>query len=232
MDPKVPEPGVLLWQFSQDLEFLEDSRRRASGWQPANLRKNFSPATLIDVGAAHGTPTLYEAFPDAYHVLIDPLQEYETSLKSWVERGNAEYVLAAIGDREEVVTISMDPQQLWGSSLLEAVGASPESQKRQIQMTTLDSLLSQRRWTGPYGLKIDTEGFEHKVIEGAADLLEQTQFVIAEVSVTKRFEGSYSFAEFIALMDECNFTPCDVLDGLKQSREGDVVFIDMLFKKA
>jgi FkbM family methyltransferase len=231
MEPNRPKPGVLLWQFSQDLPFLEQKRREASGWQATNIRKDFAPRTVIDVGAAHGTPVLYEAFPEAHRVLIDPLHEYETSLSRWVAQGNAEYVLAAIGDREELVTINVDPRRLWGSSILEAIGGPPGSVQREVSMTTLDGLLHERKWAGPFGLKIDTEGFEHKVIQGASELLSRTQFVIAEVSVTRRFEGSYSFSEFIGLMDDCEFALCDVLDGLKQSHEGEVVFIDALFRR-
>ena len=57
----------------------------------------------------------------------------------------------------------------------------------------------------PFGLKIDTEGFDYQVIQGARNFLRETQFVIAEVNVAKRYEGGYSFAEFIAIRDENGF---------------------------
>ena len=39
------------------------------------------------------------------------------------------------------------------------------------------------------GLKIDTEGFELPILKGGPETLKRCEFVIAEVSVTKRFDG-------------------------------------------
>src|SRR5207237_822373 len=76
---------------------------------------------------------------------------------------------------------------------------------REVPMTTLDHLRERHGWGGPFGLKIDAEGFEPEVIEGAERLLQETQFVIAEVSVTERFEDDHSFARFIAWIDSRGF---------------------------
>src|SRR3989442_12701698 len=76
------EPESLLWWAEGDHEIGEGARSRGSGWRPENMRKRgFAPATVIDVGAAYGTPALYAAFPDAYHVMIEPLADYEPSLR-------------------------------------------------------------------------------------------------------------------------------------------------------
>ena len=95
-------------------------------------------------------------------------------------------------------------------------------------MSTLDSLLERHRWQPPFLLKIDTEGHEREVIKGATRMLEQTDVVIAEVSVSPRFEGSYTFAEFIALMDSRGFRLDDILDGQKTIR-GPTRYIDGMF---
>ena len=44
-------------------------------------------------------------------------------------------------------------------------------------------------YPGRVGLKIDTEGFELEVLQGASDTLDRCDFVILELSVTRRFEG-------------------------------------------
>ena len=69
------------------------------------------------------------------------------------------------------------------------------------------------------------------MIEGATALLEQTQLVIAEVSVGRRFEGSYTFAEFVALMAAREFELCDVLNVAKRS-DGDVTYMDCAFRQS
>ena len=78
-------------------------------------------------------------------------------------------------------------------------------------MKTLDTLMEEYGFEPPFGLKIDTEGFEDQVIRGATNFLRRTEFVIAEVSVAERFVDSYTFAEFTELMDENDFFLWDVL---------------------
>ena len=47
-----------------------------------HVKKNgFNPKTVIDAGAAKGTPSLHQAFPDAYFYLFEPVQEFIPELK-------------------------------------------------------------------------------------------------------------------------------------------------------
>ena len=205
-------------------------------WRPESLRaRGFAPATVIDVGAARGTSLLYRAFPDAYHVLIEPLREFESELRRITEGRRGEFVLTAIADREGTATINVSPAHLVESSINEVTWRAPDPDnplvEREVPVTTLDRLVSERAWPGPFGLKIDTEGFEHRVIEGATALLEQTQFVIAEVSVARRFEQSYTFAQFTALMSARGFQLCDVVNVVKDAG-GEVSYMDCVFKKS
>jgi hypothetical protein len=130
------------------------------------------------------------------------------------------------------VTLHVDPEILFWSSLLPYSGARSDRpiEERKVALTTLDKLLEERGWKPPFAIKIDTEGYEHHVIAGATKLLEQTQFVIAEVSVSRRFEESYTFAEFVAQMDEHGFELFDLLDGMR-SWHGRVFFVDALFTR-
>ena len=54
--------------------------------------------------------------------------------------------------------------------------------------------------------------------------------MIAEVSVGRRFEGSYTFAEFVALMAAREFELCDVLNVVKDSA-GDVSHLHCAFRR-
>jgi hypothetical protein len=70
------------------------------------------------------------------------------------------------------------------------------------------------------------------VIEGASRLLAETQFVIAEVVMAKRYEGGYTFAEFIGLMDSHGFRLCDVLDLPKLAAFRELRYVNALFRRA
>ncbi len=220
-------------QLRQTRQQLKASR---GGWLPANLRKpGFSPRTVVDVGAGDGTPALYEAFPEAFHVLIEPLEENEPHLQRILQEYKGEYFLTAVGAREVELTINVEPNMRKKSSIhsrtnLTSTGDPVE--KREIPATTLDVLMKKHNFEPPFGLKIDTEGFEYQVIEGASDFLRETQFVIAEVSVAKRFTESYSFSEFIEIMDRSGFSLYDILD-IQRTKPplSQLLCIDAMFRR-
>jgi FkbM family methyltransferase len=202
---------------------LVSTCRQDSGWKKL-ASYSFSPATVIDVGAADGTRALYAAFPSAHHVLIEPLSEHEQALSEIATQYRAEYLPTAVGSSQGVAEIYVD-LSLLRSSLLKKVRPRPE-QARQIPVTTLDALLEERGWAPPFGLKIDAEGFEHHVIEGATTLLEKTQFVVAEVSVSERFLESCTSGQLIELLRSRGFAVRDILFA-----GGGGLFADILFSR-
>jgi FkbM family methyltransferase len=234
--PRVSAPddfAFMIWRVGRRAD--NEEYRRQTGWRPENLRKpEFSPATVIDVGVARGTPNLYDAFPEAHLVLIEPLSEFEEDLRRIARRRGGEYVLAAVGAAPGRAEILVDREMLVASSMLVQEWLPPEErdalERRDIEVTTLDVLRAERGWKAPFGLKIDVEGYEHRVIEGARELIEETQFVIAEVSITRPYADGISFAGFVALMDSHGFAVHDLLDGLKRGNGG-VEFVDVMFRR-
>ena len=226
-------------QLKETKRQLRQARRRLieGYWQPDNLRKpGLSPRTVVDVGVCDGTPMLYEAFPEAFQVLVEPLKENEPHLQSILQRYRGEYFLTAVGAREENVTIKVESSgQLNKSSIHSRTDEfkSNPVEEREIPVTTLDALLERHNFAPPFGLKVDTEGFEYQVIQGARNFLRATQFVIAEVNVAKIYEDSYSFADFIGLMDENGFALYDILHtGRKRSFPWELNFVDAMFTRA
>lgn len=213
---------------------LRVTRLNDYGWSVYNLRKpGLAPSTIFDVGVHSGTPELYAAFPEAYYVLVDPLKENEHHLKEILTRYRGEYLLEAAGANPGTATIHVEPSFVGRSSILErtrftATGSEPE--ERSIPITTLDEVVDKRGLSGPFAIKIDTEGFELEVIRGAERTLRESQFVIAEVSVSKRFEGGYIFADMISEMAKHGFHLCDVLTVPRSQRTREAMFLDVMFR--
>jgi FkbM family methyltransferase len=207
----------------------------ATPWLPDVMRKRgLSPATVIDVGAGRGTPALYEAFPEAYHVLIEPIREFESTLQQIVSQRRGEYRLVAVGATEGVGKIRVNPRCLLTSTMskpadLNTEGPQADFESREIPLTTLDRLLEDGNWTPPFGLKIDVEGFEGEVVEGATRLLEQTQFVISELWLSNWFNEGGGFPEFVDFMYSHGFELCDILDAPRPKPDREMVFIDAMF---
>jgi FkbM family methyltransferase len=194
---------------------------------------NASPRTIVDVGAAFGTPNLYKAFPQAYRVLVEPLAEYETALGQHTSGGKGEYHLVAVAAEPGMATINVDIDNLTKSSFHKRTALTATatvSVSRTVPVTTLDALYADRKWSAPILLKVDSEGCEDLVIQGGDDLLRNTELAIIEVSVSERFEGGYKFSNLVEQMNAAGFDFIDVLHA-PRTRTGQLVHIDCAFRR-
>ena len=214
---------------------FELSRVGRQGFTAAHLRRfGFAPRTLVDVGVGPGTPPLYDAFPEAHLVLVEALSEYEDDLRRILAARDGAYHLSALGSAEGRQTIHIEPGNRMKSSLLPRTALTETGDSlttREIPVTTLDRLLEAQRFEPPFGLKIDTEGFELEVIRGAERFVRDAIFVIAEASVAERFEGGYRFAELVGEMAGHGFQVCDFLEVSRSSRAPEPRYVDVLFRR-
>ncbi|MEW6404723.1 MAG: FkbM family methyltransferase, partial [Chloroflexota bacterium] len=177
-----------------------------AGFNSSFLSQLGKPRTVIDVGVGYGTHALYEAYPQARFILVEPLREYKDAIDKILKKYDCTVIYKAVGDAEGIQEFFVDVQDLQrstfaGRTALTSTGDPIE--KRTIEVTTLDTIC--REIPGieqPILLKIDTEGHELSVLKGAGALLQIVDMVIAEVSVAERFEGSYEFEDLILFMKE------------------------------
>lgn len=203
-------------------------------WTPGHLgRLGFNPSTVFDVGVGFGTPTLYATYPQAFFVLVEPLVEYEAAVRTILKSYRGELVAVAAGAREEHRTFWVEIGKLEGSSFFkQAPGAETRRPKhpRDVAVRTLDAICAGGNYDPPFGIKLDTEGFELEALAGAHQVLRETQFVIAELSVAERFEGGGRFDEFAAEMNRHGFRLADILDTARGA-DGTAQFLDALFRR-
>ena len=210
-------------------------RRISRGFRASYLARICQPKTVFDVGVGYGTPELYKAFPAAKFFLLEPLVDYRAALEKIARNYDCQILYSAVGDEARTEEIMVDSRDLHKSSFqhrsnLTKTGNQLEG--RQVDITTLDTILEQHPdIESPLLLKIDTEGHELEVVEGAEEFLKKTDIVIAEVSVARRFENSYSFEEFVRAMSAKGFAVYDFLR-LRYVKDGPGTRIaDVVFKK-
>src|SRR4030067_776100 len=144
-------------------------------------RLGFEPETVLDVGAAGGTYEIYETFPKAFHVLIEPLEEYKPYLDRMVKRyERAEVVIAAAYHASGEVTLHVHPDLMGSSLYLEGEDSDVNGLPRVVKAVTLDHLCSNRRLEGPYLIKLDAQGAELDVLKGSEKVLENSESVVVE----------------------------------------------------
>jgi FkbM family methyltransferase len=78
-------------------------------------------------------------------------------------------------------------------------------------------------------LKIDTQGFEWNVIEGAKQILPHVQGVLCEMSMIPLYEGQHLWREMIQRIESLGFTLWAILPGFVDSRDGKTLQFDAVF---
>lgn len=191
---------------------------------PQHLRE-FEIATMIDVGVLTGSPIFYNAFPKAKLVLIDPQPNIAELVAPWISKRGKDIILinAGAGSEESTATLNISGG---ASSFLERTeGKHQTVATATARIAPLDVLIEEAKVSGPFGLKIDSEGYEMKVIEGATETLKACAFVFAEISISPRFKDGYVAFDFIAEMDRRGFKLARVVQHPKTVRFFDGLFI-------
>lgn len=191
----------------------------------------FQPKTVIDVGVAYGTQDLYEAFSDSTHLLVEPLVEWEPVLKDICRKHNASYVLAAAGDSPGAVEINLHSFLSSSSICKESDGSLVDGTARQVPVVTIDDLCAEKQLQRPYLIKIDTQGYELKVLDGSKKVLEDTEFVVLEVALFEFFLGGPQFYDVVKYMKEHGFVAYDIFGGHNRPIDGALCQLDMAFVK-
>lgn len=208
----------------------QGSRASMHGCLRQALQNGFRPETIIDVGAAGGTPALYEAFPEARHILIEPLEEYIPHLDSLINRlDKAEYIIAAATGSPGNIVINVHPDLVGSSIYKEDEDSNVNGVERTIPAMTLDNICCDRGTEGPYLLKIDTQGAELDVLKGAETVLKDTEFVILEVSFFEFFKGGPQIYDCIRFMQQNDFVAYDIFDLQYRLVDGAMSQVDIAF---
>jgi FkbM family methyltransferase len=231
-----PIVRTVLRPLGLELRRLPPGHRPPAGTLDNALRclrdAGFRPATVIDVGVARGTSALYETFPGARHVLVEPLAEFIPHLQRIVAGlSNAEYILAAAGAESGTVTLhfARDLEVTSTRRLEDRAFAIP--QERTVPCLTLDEIWATRRLPGPALLKLDVEGAELDAITGANTMLPSCACLVVEAALQRLYEGAPAVDQIIAELTRLGFSLFDVV-GRAYHTDGRLVTADLVFVDA
>jgi FkbM family methyltransferase len=171
--------------------------------------------TVIDVGVLSGTPELLEAYPDRMHLLFEPVAEFAASIAQVYRNVRHKLLQVAVSDcsgETPLLTTSIISGLTISHSYMTDIA---EESSRVVQKVSLDDYLRANPADGPYLLKIDIDGYEMKVLQGAAETLKQTSIVIIETT-------AFDLVERVGFLNHAGFRlfdltePCYYDDGFWQ----------------
>ena len=97
-------------------------------------------------------------------------------------------------------------------------------------MKKLDDLLSEiAQPNDSIYLKIDTQGYERKIIEGALKVIHRFSLIQLETSFFPVYENETLVGDMIKLLDDLDFCVVSVEPGWENSKTGELLQADLIF---
>jgi FkbM family methyltransferase len=198
--------------------------------------------TVLDIGANFGgfAQLLRKDLGYAHRIIsFEPLSSAFELLKANAKRDpNWEVLNLALGDTEEKREINIAGRSS-SSSLLDMLPshlkAAPESKyigREIVEVRRLDSIFGNLcKPTNRVYMKIDTQGFESKVLKGAENSLMQIDTVQMEMSLVPLYEGEILFNEMCMLMTEKGYSLVAIEAGLSNQNTGQLLQVDGIFHR-
>jgi FkbM family methyltransferase len=183
--------------------------------------------TVIDVGASNGmwSALCEKHLPQSKYLLVEAQEVHRSALQAYCKaRRNATFVIAAAGDR--VGEIYFDNSEPFGgvASYTQTILA-----KTVTPLTTLNHEVRTQKLPGPYLIKLDTHGFEVPILEGANEILRETNLAIIEAYNFKLCEGALKFQELIEYMHKKGFGVIDISEPLWREKDLSFWQFDLFF---
>ncbi len=216
--------GAQLYRAGIDMEY-------ALGWlaQKNKKARDHGIASILDLGAAQGnwSRMALDLFPGTRIVGVDPLEErvpYLEKLKA--ENSRFDYVSAVAGGDdggtvELAVTDDLDGSSVHGS----------EGKTRTVSVQSVDGIAQRKGLKGPYFLKFDTHGFELPILESAAHVLKDTQYIVMEAYNFRHTPETLLFHEMIAYLGGKGFRVSHLVDVLNRPTDGALWQVDLMFAR-
>jgi FkbM family methyltransferase len=201
-------------------------------------QRNISPRTVLDIGASRGmfTKSAHLLFPDATFYAFEPLTDCFESLQELRSQIHSLHPFNVALGKDSASAWIFRSEYEYSSSLLEmeqlhkeAFPYTERTQKIPVRMETLDKLLSGKPLTRPVLMKLDVQGSEMAVFEGARKTLECTDLIVCEVAFKPLYVDQPLFHDVYSLLVDRGFDFCGQLSELKNPMNGETLQIDALF---
>lgn len=176
----------------------------------------FVPKHIIDVGANHGTWTreTLKYFPEAYYTLIEPQEWLKPSLQDILDV-NSKVTFNAVGAGDKsgsfmFTIVNRDDSCSFRYTEEEAKAGG--FKQVEIPIVTLNEIVSNNA-TLPFPdlVKIDAEGLDINVLEGASDLMGKTEVFLVEAALfCKEFDNS--LLKMVDYMDKKGYSLFEITD--------------------
>lgn len=194
--------------------------------------------TVLDVGANFGQfaqELRKHRYPGTI-LSFEPLSVAHAAL-SQAAAADAQWRIAprmALGSAAAQATINIS-KNLASSSLLpvqsrsvEAAAVTAYTGQESVDVRRLDDVVD-ATYEEPFALKLDTQGFELQVLEGAARTLQRTALVLSEMSLAPLYENGAAFSDVYEFLERSGFRCISLVQGFADNARHELLQVDGVF---
>ena len=198
---------------------------------------------VFDVGANIGqyAKLLRELGYSGRIVSFEPLSSAYSQLKAVSEKDPLWEIApqTAIGNQEGEIIINIAGNSQSSSALpmldahLESAPESAYSGSETVKLSRLDTLAKDyiKSETKSIFLKIDVQGLEKQVLEGATAILPLVKGIKLELSLVPLYEGQVLFQEMIDIVEKLGYELYGIEPGFTAEKTGRMLQMDGIFFK-
>lgn len=198
---------------------------------------------VFDVGSNIGqyAKLLRELGYSGRIVSFEPLSSAYSRLKAVSEKDPLWEIApqAAIGNQEGEIIINIAGNSYSSSALpmldahLESAPESAYSGSETVKLSRLDTLAKNyiKSETKSIFLKIDVQGLEKQVLEGATAILPLVKGIKLELSLVPLYEGQVLFQEMIDIVEKLGYELYGIEPGFTAEKTGRMLQMDGIFFK-
>ena len=213
--------------------------RGFAGFLDLYRRRVGTARTVFDIGVGCGTPWLYEGFPDAELILVEPLDRFEREIQAIADSRRAVWHRCALGDRTGEVTMQVPRRVPTSASILArspdwkeitAAARDTDVAERTVPIRTLDEIADGAE--GPFVIKLDVEGAELKVLQGGPNAIRSAGLIIVEASISPRYAGESDLVDIGSFLKPAGFKLADIIEMPTYGPDKVLAYVDAAFVRA
>jgi FkbM family methyltransferase len=194
-----------------------------------NLKNNgFKIKTVYDIGACKGkwsTHMKSNVLTDSEFFLFEANPAYEDILKNT----GFVYFNTVLSNPEREFVNFYNGTNTGDSYYKETTKIYDQKESIVLPCTTLDKLIDTHELPIPEFIKIDTQGSEIDILQGAESILDKVNIIYCECPIIQYNLGSPNIQEYLDFFKKINFVPISILE--HHCIENILVQIDIMFMR-
>ena len=190
-----------------------------------------NPGHLVDVGSNHGawTRSALAAFPSAKVTMFEPQKELAQYHRDLAANDRVTIHYKGLGDFDGAAAFTFHPRDDSSSFIYSATEAEAQGMVQgEVEICRLDTAMAASTFGPPAIIKIDAEGLDLNVLDGAPNTIATATIVLIEATVACPTYPNTA-AVIFQKMDGLGFRLFDITDLNRSPERGVLWLIEAVF---